>query len=258
MSRRARTRRTEAVILRRIEYGEADRILTLFTPEWGKVRVLAKGVRKPASRKAGHLELFTRADLLLAKGREMDLVTQAATLDAFRPLREDLYRTSCATYAVELLDRFSLDEDENRPLYDLLVKALGWLGDSPDPALTLRYYELRLLELVGYRPELNRCVRRGETIRPEDQYFSPGDGGAVCPACGPETPGALPISLAALKLLRHLQRSSYPEAIVVQVRPAVHAEMEAVMQRYVTYLLERRLKSVEFLRMVRHNGETER
>ncbi|MBI4771314.1 MAG: DNA repair protein RecO C-terminal domain-containing protein [Chloroflexi bacterium] len=98
------------------------------------------------------------------------------------------------------------------------------------------------------------CAWRGEAIRAEDQFFSAAAGGAVCPACGPDTPSALPISLAALKLLRHLQRSSYPEAIVVQVRPAVHAEMEAVMQRYATYLLERRLKSVEFLRMVRQQG----
>ena len=254
---RARTYRTEAVILRRLEYGEADRILTLFTPDLGKLRVLAKGIRRPASRKAGHLELFTRTDLFLARGREMDLVTQAATLEAFRPLREDLYRTSCASYAVELLDKFTQDQDDNRPLYELLVSILGWLGESPDPALSLRYYELQLLALVGYRPELQRCVRRREPIRAEDQFFSAAGGGVICPTCGPETPAALPISVAALKMLRHLQRTSYAEATAARVRPLVQAELERVTQHYITYLLERRLKSVEFLRLVRHGANAE-
>ena len=251
MSRSFRSHRTEAVILRRSEYGEADRILTLLTPHMGKIRALAKGVRKPASRKAGHLELYTRADLLLADGREMRLITQAVSLDAYRPLREDLYRASCAGYAVELLDKFTLDEEENRALFDLLTDTLTRLGESPDPGLVLRYYELRLLDLMGYRPELLRCVRRGETIQAEDQFFSAADGGAVCADCGPQTPGALPISLAALKLLRHLQRSEYAEIASLSVRLAVHAEAEAVLLRYLTYLLERQLKSVEFLRLVR-------
>ena len=254
MTGRHRTYRTEAVVLRRQDFGEADRLVTLFTPQHGKLRALAKGARKPASRKTGHLELFSRSDLLLARGREMDLVTQAAMLEAFRPIREDLYLTSCATYAVELLDRFTLDGTENRPLYDLLVRALGWLGGPADPGLTLRYYELQLLALVGYRPELQRCLRRGETIREEDQFFSAADGGVVCPKCGPETHGALPISAAALKYLRYLQRCSYAEAVAVRVRPLLQSELERMTQHYITYLLERRLKSVEFMRLVRQEA----
>ncbi|MBI4630353.1 MAG: DNA repair protein RecO [Chloroflexi bacterium] len=92
MPSRERTFRTEAIVLRRKDFGEADRILTLFTPELGKIRAVAKGIRKPASRKAGHLELYTRSRLLVAKGRDMDIVTQAETVESYRPLREDLLR----------------------------------------------------------------------------------------------------------------------------------------------------------------------
>jgi DNA repair protein RecO (recombination protein O) len=247
---RERTYRTEAIVLRRKDFGEADRMLTLFTPERGKVRVVAKGIRKPRSRKAGHLELFTCSRLMLAKGRDLDVITQAETVNAYRPLREDLLRGAYAAYAVELLDRFLPDEQENRELYALLRAALGWVCESPNLALSARYYELQLLSLAGFQPELRQCVAGGEKIVAEDQFFSPEEGGVVCARCG-AGPGRVPVSLSALKLLRHLQARDYAAAVAVNVRPAVQAEMERLMLLTITHLLERQLKSVEFLKLIR-------
>lgn len=252
MPSRERLYRTEAIVLRRSDWGEADRLLTLFTPELGKLRVLAKGVRRLRSRKAGHLELFTRSNLLVAKGRDLHIVTQAETVDAYRPARDDLLRTTYACYVAELVDQFTLDGAENRPLYNLLAQALGWVGSSHDLAATARYVELAVLDLVGYRPELFRCVRRGEAVQAEDQFFSVSEGGAVCPRCGPgQVAGVQPISMSALKFLRYFQTSPYLTAMAASVRPAVHVELERVMLRYLTHQLERRLKSVDFLRRVR-------
>jgi len=253
---RDRTYRTEAVVLRRKAMGETDRLLTLFTPEQGKVRVIAKGIRKPASRKAGHLELFTRVKLLLAKGRDLDLVTQAETMQAYRPLREDLLRGAYASYAVELLDKFTPDEQENREMYDLLRHALDWLCDSPDLALTARYYELQLLGLAGYQPELFRCVIGGEKIVAEDQYFSFEGGGAACARCGAAQarPDVMAVSMNALKHLRYFQSNPYAKAIALKMRPGVHAELERLMTRHLTHLLERQLKSVEFLRLIQRES----
>jgi len=251
MRTRERTFRTEAVVLRRRDYGEADRLLTLFTPESGKISVLAKGIRKPASRKAGHLELYTRTMLMLAKGRDMDIITQAESIQSYRPLRENLLRSSYGSYCVELLDKFTPDESENRPLYDLLIRALGWLAESDELALTARYYELQLLGMVGYQLQLFRCVARGETITAEDQYFSPAEGGALCPHCGESRPGAFPITLNALKVLRFMQNNPYESLRELKLRPAVQAEVERVTQRAITYHLERQLKSARFLREVR-------
>ena len=248
---RERTYRTEAIVLRRRDFGEADRMLTLLTPERGKVRVVAKGIRKPRSRKAGHLELFTCSRLMLAKGRDLDVITQAETVNAYRPLREDLLRGAYAAYMVELLDRFLPDEQENRELYTLLRAALGWVCDSPDLALTTRYYELQLLSLAGFQPELRQCVAGGEKIVAEDQFFSPEEGGVVCSHCGPAAPGRVRISLSALKLLRYFQAHDYRAALVVKVRPAVQAELEHLLLLYITHLLERQLKSVEFLKLIR-------
>jgi DNA repair protein RecO (recombination protein O) len=251
MSAHEHTFRTEAIVLRRRDFGEADRLLTLFTPDAGKIRAIAKGIRKPRSRKAGHLELYTRSNLLLARGRGLDIITQAVTVDAYRPLREDLLRSTYGSYFIELLDRFTPDEAENKPLYDLLAQALGWLAEARDLALTARYYELQLLGMAGYQLELFYCVVKGEKVAAEDQYFSPADGGVVCPACGETRQGAFRISLNALKVLRHMIRSPYAAVQELALSGASHAELERVSHRTITYHLERQLKSVEFLRQVR-------
>jgi len=248
---RQRTFRIEAVVLRHSNWGEADRLLWLFTLEMGKVRTLAKGVRKPRSRKAGHLEPFTRVVLLLARGRDMLLVTQADTVDAYLPLREDLVRTTYASYVVELLDRFTYEEGENRPLYHLLVDTLSRLSQSDQPELVLRYYEVRLLDLVGFRPQLFACVVCGKEILPQDQYFSAQQGGVLCPKCGTQANGSRPISMLALKYLRHFQRSNYIEATRAQLTPGLNRELEILIQHYLTFLLERGLNTPPFIRRLR-------
>ncbi|MEW6567386.1 MAG: DNA repair protein RecO [Chloroflexota bacterium] len=255
---RDRLYRTEAVVLRRQDLGEADRLLTLYTPGRGKLRVVAKGVRLPRSRKAGHLELFTRVDLLVARGRELDVVTQAEALQTYDGLRRDLVRFGHAAYAVELVDCFGVEE-ENRPLYRLLTETLERLADGEPPGTVLRFFELRLLELAGYRPQLFSCVSCNAEIRPQAQYFSGRDGGVLCPKCGSGRKQAQPISLAALKVLRHFQRSSYAAAAAVRVGRATQAEVQRLMEEYLTHLLERRLHTPAFLRRLRGllQGEVE-
>jgi DNA repair protein RecO (recombination protein O) len=248
---RQRVLRVEAVVLRHSDWGEADRILGLFTLEMGKLRAIAKGARKPRSRKAGHLEPFTRVSLLLARGRDLPVVTQAETVDAYLPLRDDLLRTTYASYVVELLDRFIYEEGENRGLYRLLVDTLARLSQPLDLDLVVRYYEVRLLDFVGFRPQLFKCAGCGAEILPQDQYFSALLGGVLCPACGARTEGSRPISMAALKYLRHFQRSSFSEAARAALTPALHREIEVLMQHYLTYLLERNLNTPPFLRRVR-------
>lgn len=243
---------TEAIVLRHTEWGEADRLLVLFTPRLGKLRALAKGVRKIRSRKAGHLEPFTRATLLLARGRDFFIVTQAETVDPHLALREDLTRLGYASYVVELLDRFTYEEGENLQLYRLLAETLGRLNTETDLAIALRYYEIRLLDQLGYRPQLFHCLRCGREIQPVDQFFSFAQGGVLCPTCGPQMPEAFPIQVDVLKYLRHFQRSSYAEAGRARLSPTLNLELEQLLQRYFTYLLERSLNTPAFLRQIKN------
>ena len=248
--------RTEAIILRRADLGEADRLLTIFTPGRGKLRVVAKGARKPASRKSGHVELFTRSNLLVARARELDIVSQAETVESYRPLREDLLRSTYAHYLAELLDRFTGEEEESGELYNLLAESLSHLCDAHNPALVARYYELHLLALAGYQPRLFDCVHCGKRLRQVDSELPPygfdcARGGVLCDQCAPNSRDAVPLSLSALKVLRHAARAEWRAFATLNLRPLVAREIEQTLQRYITYTLERNLKSVEFLRTLR-------
>jgi DNA repair protein RecO (recombination protein O) len=244
--------RVEAVVLRHTDYGEADRILSLYTRQLGKTRALVKGARKVTSRKAGHLEPFTHVKLELARGRDLLLVTQADTVEAYLPLGEDLVLMGHASYVIELIDRFTYDDEtENPAIFHLLTDTLARLASKKDPWLAIRYYEMRLLDYLGFRPQLFECVNCGREILAEDQFYSFSAGGVICPNCGRGLPNLAHISVEALKYLRHFQRSSYADASRARPSSEVQAEAESLMQGYFTYLLERELNTPGFIKRVR-------
>jgi DNA repair protein RecO (recombination protein O) len=249
---RERSFRTDAIILKRRDFGEADRLLTILTPRYGKLDVIAKGARKPTSSKTGHVELYTRADMLIHKGRDLDLAVQAEMTKPWLELREDLHRGAYATYVAELMDRFTNkgDEDSGR-LMALLDETLNRLCVDDDPRLAVRYYEIRLLDEVGFRPELHECVVSREEVQAEDQYFSYPGGGVVRPEHAIKSSGFVPVPMVTLKVLRHMQRSPYSHVQSLTISPALHDDVERVLLGYITFLLEQKLQSVDFIRRIR-------
>ncbi|OGO05586.1 MAG: DNA repair protein RecO [Chloroflexi bacterium RBG_13_56_8] len=247
---RERVYQTEALVIRSMDYAEADRILTLLTPG-GKRRVIAKGIRRPTSRKAGHLGLFHRARVMLAKGRNLDIVTQAESLEEFEGLATDLLRFTYACYVGELLDRFAQEEEEIPSLYKLAVSTLRRLSTEEDLPIWVRYFELQLLRTAGYQPELFVCVECHEEIRPQSNYFDPEFGGLLCDRCGPVQPQAVAVSLNAQKVMRYLYRHSASEVGTLHVGSATHAEVESLLHAYLEHILERKVQSVDFLRRLR-------
>jgi len=249
---RDRIYRTEAMIIRRSDFGEADRLLTLITPQ-GKRRVVAKGARKTTSRLAGHIELFTHTALLLAIGRNLDIVTQSTILHSFDTLRGDLRRIGAAYYAAELIDRLTEEEDENRLAFDLLVATLAALDTTRSPDLALRSYELHLLGHLGYRPQLYHCAICQEALTEAANRFSPLAGGALCPRCASDDRATMAMSLNAFKLLRFLQAQPLEAIERLTLSLAVRDEAEQLLRAYIRRILERDLKSVAFLEEVNHN-----
>jgi len=245
--------RTDAIILRRTDFGEADRLITVFTRDQGKLRLLAKGIRKTTSRKAGHVELFMLTDLLVAHGNTWDIISQAEIVEVYRELREDLDKTSHAYYLAELLDRFTEDHDANAPLFELLAMTLARLNHLDDPFLTLRFFELHLLSLVGFQPQLHFCVGCGEALEPVTNYFHFVDGGMLCPRHGEARPNAEPVPLPVLKVLRYLQTEGWEKVAKLQLAPVTQQHVETLLFNYITFLLERRLKSAEFLRQLKRD-----
>ncbi len=255
MNNRQRLYRTHALILRRRDYSDADRILTVFTPGLGKLELIAKGVRKTTSRKAGHLELFTHASLLVAQARTWDIITEAVTVESFRHLREDLDHIGRAGYICELLDAFTEAEDENQPLWDLALLALRVLNEASDydPQLLLRWFELHLLSLTGFQPELFHCLGCGEALEPVTNFLSLQEGGVYCPRCGQSRVDCEAVPPDVLKILRHLQRQPWADIQRLKVRPSLLRQVENILYRYLLTVLERQLRSVEFLRRLQQS-----
>lgn len=254
---RERLYRTDAIVLKRQDFGEADRVLTILTPTHGKLRVIAKGVRRTSSRKAGHIEMFSLSQILLARGRSMDVITQAQAINLFRALHDDLLRFSYASYFAELTDRFLEENDTHQDVYILLREALEELvGEANDARLPMlaRFFELRLLGLVGYQPELFACAQCKTPLEARDQFFSPSAGGVLCPACRLTERDALPLTLTSLKVLRFVQTRDYPEVRQLALSETIHQDLERLLLRYLTHVLERQLKSPEFLEQVRRSA----
>ncbi len=247
----ARSYHTQAIVLSHIEYGEADRILKLFTLEKGKISAIAKGVRKIRSRKAGHLEPFTYVNLYLAKGRNLDIITQAETINPFMGLRENLERVAFASYVMELLDRFTYEEGQNVGIFRLLASTLSRLESQTNTETIVHFFELRFLDLLGFRPQLFECVECGDGVIEQDQYFSPLLGGVLCPKCGNSRGEAWRVEKDVLRYFRHLQRSRWEKVANIVIPEEIERKLADLITKYFTYLLERKLNSPTFIREVR-------
>jgi DNA repair protein RecO (recombination protein O) len=246
--------KTEAIVLKHINLGEADKILTLYTPNLGKLSAIAKGVRRPKSKMGGHLELLTHCSLMLARGRNLDIITQSEAISSFLPLRDDLWRASLALYTTELVAQFTAEHVESYPIYKLLLNTLYRLCETNNGELTLRYFELNLLTHVGYKPELHHCVGCKSPLEPTANSFSASGGGMLCPACREKEPLSQTISLNALKVMRLLQQGDYQRAIRVRINQELSGELESLLRYYIKYILEREVKTVAWLDRLRRGG----
>jgi DNA repair protein RecO (recombination protein O) len=251
---RERLYRTEALILHRSDFGEADRLLHVYTPQHGRLRLLAKGVRRPSSRKAGHVEPFTHVSLLVARGQTLDIVSQAETLEPFRPLHENLDLASLAYYVAELIAGFTEERDENAPVFDLALATFSRLCETREPALVLRFFEVQMLGLLGYQPQLHFCVACKAQLEPVTNYFGVASGGVLCPRHGEGVKSALPLALPTFKVLRYMQTQPWEQVASLHLKAETQLDLESVLQRFIVYVLERRLKSVEFIHRLRRES----
>ena len=241
---------TEAIIIKKTKLGEADSILTFYTPHLGKIQGFARSLRKPKSKMAGHLELLTHSMVSLARGRNLDTIIGAQTIDSFLPLKTDLDLTSYALYVIELVNQFTAEHIENNSLFELLMQTLEQLCEASEETV-LRGFELHLLDTSGYRPQLQQCVVCRSPLQPVVNSSSPILGGMLCPACGRTQALAIPLSVDAQKVLRLLQGDDYNMISRLRVPADLHNEIHAVMRSYLRYHLEREVKSAAWLDSIR-------
>jgi len=244
---RPRLYRVCALVLRQRDLGETDRILTLLTQERGKVRAVAKGVRRSRSKLAPGTQLFCCSDLQLAAGANLDIVTQCQVRSAFYGLREDLARLTYASYFADLVDSFTEEHDGSGALFDMLCAALAQAERGERLELLARVFELRLMGALGYAPELGACIRCGEEIKQEWVGFSPAQGGIICARCAAAEQGWWRISAGTLRTAR-ICAKAWPGLLPrVRLTKAAGAELAGAMRAYIEYYLGRRMRSAAFL-----------
>jgi DNA repair protein RecO (recombination protein O) len=244
---RPRVFSTPAIVLRQRKLGDADKILTLYTANRGKLDAVAKGVRRSRSKLAGHVEPLAHASFQLAKGKNLDIVTQAESIEPFAEIRDDLDRMSRALYVCELLDRFTEPHEDNFNLYRLLIDTLRRIATRPDLDTPVRFFEMRLLDALGYRPELEECVTCRQRLRAITNYWTAGGGGVVCPGCRRDEATVRPISVNAVKVLRLFVHGTWSDAARVDIDPTLAMELERAMLEYIRWVLERDVRSAAFI-----------
>ena len=255
MPRPPRVYKCSAIVLRQRKLGEADKIITLYTAEFGKVDAVAKGVRRIKSRLAGHVEPLRHTSFMLARGRNLDIVTQVQSIESFQALRDDLNKLSHALYAAELLDRATEERSENFDLYRLLLDTLRRFTERDDLERILRYYEMRLLMQLGYKPELELCVVCGSELgEGKVVRWVASLGGAVCPSCKPRDVSlrALPQeSLAAMRMLQS-DNATVIDDLVLDHETA--HDIERILRDAIHHALDQDVRSAAFLDDVRRTA----
>ena len=241
----------EALVLRVRDFSEADKILTLLCRDEGKVQAVARGARRPRNRLAGVSQPFTHCRLLLFRGRSLDTVSQAEALESFGHLREDLTQMAYASYMAELTDELVRDRDPHAGVFLLLLTSQHLLAAGVPPEPVVHAFELRLLGELGYRPSLEACVNCGGPLSGGRVRFSPNAGGVLCSNCLGEDESGTVISRGAVEAMRHLLTGDLTRVHLLRLEPEMAREISEALRFYLAYRLERKLKSLDFLDLMR-------
>jgi DNA repair protein RecO (recombination protein O) len=243
---------TDAIVLSRFDLGEADRVMTLITPTHGKLKAIAKGVRRPTSRLGGSLEPFAELRIALAHGRTFDVVTEVRVGQAWLHMRDSLEGAATAWYLAELADRSIEERTDSEPVYMILRRAYELLDAGMAAARVARWFEMHLADELGVRPEVDRCVECDRVLGSTEAFrWVPPLGGVLCERCPGPPQGRTALTLEALKLLKAYQRLDVEALAALRLAELAEREVEAAMRDFLRVALERDARSLAFLDEVR-------
>ena len=235
------------IVLRRIDLGEKDRILTVFTRELGKLSAVAKGSRRPGSRLGGASEPFTYMKMLLGKGRDLQVLSQADIKESFPNVKSDIRRVAHGIYLLELVNHFVDERQPSSDVFDTLLSSMYVIESGTDPEIAARHFELSLLSVLGYEPHFEACLLCGRRIGRRKAAFSPSLGGIVCRNCGDVPNDAIWVPGAAASYVMALARAEPHKLKDMNVPKGARRDLERMLKWHIRYRLERDLKSAEFV-----------
>ena len=245
--------KSQGIVLRRQDLRETSLILNFYTKDFGKIKGIVRGVRGPhAQYGGGSLEVFAYDSIVFyeRKTSEFYTISQCDLLEFFNPVRESLERLAYATYIIELLDSVTALADKNQDVFELLLNSLKLLSGQSSAKRVTRIFEIKLLSLLGLMPSLSLCANCGQPIPDSGMRFSIHHGGLICRTCFDKAPDAQPILPGTVKFIEHIRSSPFEKVERVKVAAKVGEELEAILRKFLDYHIERRLKTVEFLKEI--------
>ncbi len=251
-----RTFSSEGIILKRVDFGEADRLITIFTKNKGKITSLAKGIRRIKSRRSGNVDLLNKAKLFFAESRSLPILTEAESIETYKDLKKDLKKVGHAYYLTELVDQFFHDQQESYRTYELLSEALGLLDKLPLDKVEniVHAFEVKILSFAGFRPQLFSCVKCRGPLEPDGNMISPEVGGLIDNSCANNSLFTKPISQEAIKVIRFAQEKHLAEVAKLNIPDKLARDLKEVMKFYLEFVLEKQLSSADFAEKVKKLG----
>ncbi|NLP47182.1 MAG: DNA repair protein RecO [Epulopiscium sp.] len=238
--------KTKGLVLREVEVGESDKIITVFTEEKGKISISAKGARKPRSRFIAGTQVFAYCDFICYKGKNIWNLSQVEVIETFHSLRNDIYTLSYGIYAMELLETIGVENSPSKQLLQLSLHTLWQLAKGDlDPTLVIRIYEWKSMSLSGFTPAVTQCVGCGK----EEHfiYFSIGEGGVLCKECSHLDPAADKISNGTLYTIHYILASDLKSLFQFQVSDSVLKELSKLSKKFLHYYLDKTFKTMSFI-----------
>ena len=244
--------KTPAIVLRSIPYGEADKIVTLYTLDFGKITGFAKGAKRSRKRFSNTLEICSYITLSFFEKETSDLVrlNQCDLIRSFDGLREDINKLAWASYFIELVNQLTAEKVRSKKLFKLLLVFLDLIDKGILKEEIQRVFEVRLLSLLGYQPLLDHCLRCKRGHSGEKVFFSVREGGVLCPDCAVNLPGLIPVSLGTIKTLLLTQTILLEKVGRVSFSPQSLRESKAILSLFLEQYLGKELKSKKFIEQI--------
>tara|TARA_B100000945_G_scaffold75862_1_gene58482 strand:- start:20896 stop:21660 length:765 start_codon:yes stop_codon:yes gene_type:complete len=238
---------TESIVLKVFDFGEADRIFTLLTPDNGIIRAVAKGVRKPKSRMGGHIDVLSKVNIYISLGENLSNISQAEIINNYSILKKDLSLISISFYILELCEKFSVENDPNNDIYYHLSYTLDILQENLQNPLLIRWFEINLLTVSGFLPELYNCLISGEELDEGDHLFSSVNGGLVDKKYATSTDSYIPIDKNSIKALRYLSNNGWPEVNKINFGSNSLDKLKIILRKYIQTITNSQINSEKFL-----------
>ena len=242
--------KTEGIVLKSIEYQEADKIVTIYTKDYGKITAIAKGVRKTKSKFGSSLEILTYSIFLFYKGRNLDIVSQTEILESFFSTSKEVIKFAFAANCVEVVNRLTEEREINIGLFNLLKEVLHYLRESNDPKLLSLSFKWQTMSILGYRPSLNHCCKCNKNVENQkEMYFNIKEGGLVCNNCiAKDKEGCVKVSLYFIKLVRKILITPLSTISNATIPDKKMEELEKITDPYIAYHSEKSFKTDRFLK----------